>query len=66
MDLLAATSKLRIAFQDVAKMIDGEEDRLSVSDLLMYCAETTPSAIGKLCIVSISVQYLFICMLNTL
>ena len=48
MDLLLVTNNLRTAFQDVARVIDGAQDRLSVSALLQYCADTTPSEFGTL------------------
>ena len=48
MDLLLVTSNLRTAFQHVARVIEGDQERLSVSALLQYCADTTPSAFGTL------------------
>jgi hypothetical protein len=51
MDLLTVTSKLRTAFQDGARVIDGDNDRLSVTDLMLYCADTTPSETGTISIV---------------
>ena len=61
MDLLTVTSKLRQAFQDVARVIDGDNDRLSVTDLMLYCADTTPSETGTISIVLPHVCNSFIC-----
>lgn len=46
MEFLTITNKLRQAFQDVARVIEGSDERLSVQQLMQACSATTPSSLG--------------------